>query len=157
MKKLSYICMMALFAVFFLNSCGGTDSGKDQKIADKIANKETLSPEDYTRMIEYVGEYAEKAQNYAVGQSEEDSQKLSELTAEYPHLDAFRNCIKATPLDKFSASDVEIMQKYAGLVEFSAPDGFQIQTNPKAAGMEVAAPDSANGVIAGAVDSLVVK
>lgn len=157
MKKLSYICMMALFAVFFLNSCGGTDSGKDQEIANKIANKEALSPEDYTRMIEYVGEFAEKAQNYVVGQSEEDSQKLAELTAEYPLLDVFRNCIKETPLDQFSASDLEIMQKYAGLDEFSVPEGFEIQTNAEAAGMEVAAPDSANGVIAGAVDSLVVK
>lgn len=157
MKRLSYFCVMAFFALICFSSCQESTEKKDKVIAYKIESNEALSPEDYTRMIEYVGEYAEKAQQYVVGDSQEDSENLAKLAQEYPLLDTFRNCIGMTPLAKFSDTDKELIAKYAGLVMFTPPMGYTLQTDPEAAGLEVATPDSANGVIAGAVDSLELK
>ena len=42
-------------------------------------------------------------------------------------------------------------------VMFTAPEGTMINTEPDAAGLEEAAPDSVNGVVAGAVDETKVE
>lgn len=162
MKKISLICLAGFLGLVSMSSCAESENKKDQEIAYKIENKEALTPEDYSRMIDYVGEYAEKAQKYVdMTINGEDTKEATEgmdlLKQEYPLVDTFRNCIRLLNVDQLSDRDVEKINKYAGYVEFTAPAGFTIQTDPKVAGLEEAVPDSVNGVIAGAVDSVAVK
>lgn len=162
MKKLGIICMMAIIAAIGMSSCEESSEKKDKEIAYKIENNEALSSDDYSRMIAYVGEYAEKAQKYIDMQinGEDNSEAvagLANLKEEYPLVETFRDCIKVTPLNKLSNDNLDEIAKYAGLIEFSAPVGYTIQTDPEAAGLEEATPATDNGVIAGAVDTLEVK
>lgn len=163
MKKINLLLSAALVAVIGMTSCQESQEKKDRAIADKIECNEALSSEDYSRIISYVGEYAEKAQKYVDMQInnedvEEANTEMATLKEEYPLVDTFRDCLRATSLESLSPEDIEQIGKYAGLVEFSAPAGYTIQTNgPEDAGLEVASPDSVNGVIAGAVDTLEVK
>ena len=159
MKKLGIICFMAILAAFGLNSCGGGrgTEAQDQAIADKIENGEDLTSEDYSRMINYVGEFAQKAQPYVVETNANASEDLATLRDEYPYLDTFRECLETTPVDRLSDSNLEEVGKYAGFIEFSAPIGYTLTTNAEAAGIEMGVPDSANGVVAGAIDTVTIK
>lgn len=158
MKKIKTIAVCSVLVMMGLTACQQTSERACQDVANKIESKEVLSQDDYTRMIEYVGEFAKKTQDAVVNDPDGEMQGVIEsLKKEYPLVDTFRNCIKNTPIDKFDADNQALIQKYAGLDEFSAPEGTMIQTNPNAAGMEVAAPDSSNGVIVGAVDQESVK
>ena len=155
MKKIRTIAACAVMALIGLTACQETSERACQDVANKIESNEMLTNDDYTRMIEYVGEYAQKAQEYVVNDNSEQLQGvLEQLQKEYPLVDTFRNCIKNTPIDKFDADNMALLQKYAGLTEFTAPEGMTLQTNTEAAGLEVATPDSGvnNGVVAGAVD-----
>lgn len=155
MKKIGFFLISALLIIGGLASCGSKSS--DETLATMIENGDQLSQEDYTVIINYVGEYAEKAQQYAVATGDEAAEQLANLKKEYPYLAVYRDCIGATSLKDLSKENLELIGKYAGYVEFTTPAGFTIQTNPEAAGLEVATPDSANGVIAGAVDTIEVK
>lgn len=153
MKSIKTLMAMFFVAMLGLTACQQTEDRACQDVADKIKSNETLTDDDYTRMIEYVGAYAEKAQPYVVNDSSTQMQgELDALNKEYPLVQLFRNCIKTTPLDKLSADNQALIQKYGGLIEFDVPEGMTLQTDPQAAGLEVAVPDSANGVVAGAVD-----
>lgn len=158
MKKIGLMMVASIVALFTMVSCGGAGtSAEDRAIEQKIENGEELTSEDYTHIINYVGEYAEKAQEYVVNGGEDANEELAELNEEYPLVDTFRECLKITPLDKFNGDNLKLIGKYVGYIEFSAPNGYMIQTDANAAGMEVATPDSANGVVAGAVDTTKVK
>lgn len=158
MKKLGIICFMALFAAVVMTSCGGAGTNaEDKSIENKIENGEDLTADDYSHMINYVGEFAQKAQPLVSENSDAATEQLAQLREEYPYLDAFRECLKTTPVDKLNDSNLAEVAKYAGLIEFSAPIGYTLTTNPEAAGLEVATPDSANGVVAGAVDTVKIK
>ena len=156
MKKILF-CMMAIIAAITITSCGNT-ADDAAKIAEKIQNNETLEASDYTAMIKYVGAYAEKLQDAAVnGTDAQLNEEVTQLNAEYPYAELFRSCIAKTPITQFSDEDMKLIEKYAGYVEFTAPDGTQIQTDPNAAGLEEATPDTLNGVDAGAVDTVKVE
>lgn len=157
MKKFGIFAMMAFIVGLCFSSCGERRENLDDAIASKIEQKEALTGEDYARMIQYVGEYAEKAQNYVVNgtNTPEEQEAFSKLNAEYPLLDTFRQCIAGTPIADFTPDNLQLMQQYAGYLEFSAPAGFTIQTDPGAAGLEVQSPEGNSadtGVVAGAVD-----
>lgn len=159
MKKIGFMLAMALFVAVGVTSCTGSSEKEDKAVADKIENKEKLTDADYSLIIDYVGEYAEKAQKYVDltinGEDPvEANEGMEKLKEEYPDLDLYRNCLKATPLDALSPDNLEKVKKYAGYIEFTAPEGFEISTNVKAAGVEVATPDEENGVVAGAVDTV---
>lgn len=161
MKKISIICLMAIIAAIGMSSCQESAEKKDRDVAFKIENNEALNADDYSRIIEYVGQYAEKAQKYVDMQingedAVEANEGLTRLAGEYPLLNTFRNCLKETPADKLSEDNLKEVGRYAGYIEFSAPQGYTITTDPEAAGLEVAAPEEENGVIAGAVDTLTV-
>lgn len=161
MKKISIFYLMAMLLTIGIVSCDES-AQKDQNIANKIEQKEALNEDDYSRIIEYVGEYAKKAQKYVDMQindqnNAEATQGMDALKEEYPLVDTFRNCLKDTPASQLSPANLEKVGKYAGLIEFTAPAGYEIQTNAKAAGLEEATPDSANGVVAGAVDEAKVE
>lgn len=163
MKKFGILFMMALFAAIGFSSCKETEEKLDNAVAYKIDNNEALTQDDYARIINYVGDYAEKAQKYVDmmindNYNGEAKAGMDKLSYEYPLLDTFRNCLRQTPAKNLSEDNLQKVAKYAGLVEFSAPLDYTIETNTdKVAGLEEAAPDSVNGVIAGAVDSITVK
>ena len=157
MKKLSFFFMMALLAVAGLVACNDTKGEAEQAIVDKIQKNQALTQDDYAKMIEYVGEYATKAEPYVVGEGPQAQEGLTQLKSKYPFAQTFNDCIKNTPTEKFNKSNLKKIQKYAGLVMFDAPEGYEINTDPQAAGIEVQTPDSANGVIAGGVDTVKVE
>lgn len=151
---------MAVAVMIGLVSCGeGTDK-KDKEIATKVVNHEALTPEDYSRIIKYVGEYAEKAQKYVdmkINGTDDGTadKELAALNAEYPYVDAFRGCLRQTSVSQLSEKDMELVHKYAGLIEFTAPADYNIETMPaQEAGVEMETPDTTNGVVAGAVDEV---
>lgn len=153
---------MGLMGAIGLSSCQETSERQDREIADKIQSDATISADDYSRIIEYVGEYAQKAQKYVDMQINGEDQAeakagMDKLNAEYPFVDAFRNCLRQTPVSSLSDANLREVAKYVQYIEFSAPAGYTIETNQEAAGMEVATPDSVNGVIAGAVDTFKVE
>lgn len=155
MKRITTLATGMFVALLGLVACQQTEERACQDVADKIQNNQELTSDDYTRMIEYVGEYAEKAQDYVVNDNSEQLQgELQRLQKEYPLVDLFRTCIANTPADKFDADNLSLLQKYGGLTEFTMPADMSISTDAKAAGLEVATPDSGvdNGVIAGGVD-----
>lgn len=158
MKKIKTFAVCSVLALMGLGACQQTEERACQDVANKIESNEVLTNDDYTRMIEYVGEYAQKAQEAVVNDPSGEMQGVLEtLQKEYPLVDTFRECIKNTPMDKFDENNLALLQKYAGLTEFTAPEGMTMQTDPQAAGLEVATPDTANGVIVGAVDEAKVE
>lgn len=160
MKKIGIICAMALVALAGLSSCQETSERHEREIAYKIQNKEALTDADYAMMIDYVGEYAEKAQKYVDMQIngtdlQEASEGMMKLNGEYLYLNEFRNCIRFTPVSQLNEENLNKVGEFAGYVEFTAPSGYTIQTmGPKEAGLEVAAPEEENGVVAGSVDEV---
>lgn len=155
MKKILF-CMMAMIAAITFASCEATSN--PEQVAEKIKNGQQLEQEDYTVMIKYVGEYAEKMQPYVVnGTGNEYASEMADLKAQYPYVVEFRDCLAKTPDTQMDSDNMNLIQKYAGYVEFTAPEGTTIQTDPEAAGLEEAIPDTTNGVVAGSVDEVKVK
>lgn len=150
MKNLKALLMMAVAAVILLASCSERNEKLDKTLAYKIESKEDLTDADYTRMIKYVGEYAEKSQKYVDdlinGENLEEAQAgLDKLKGEFEYLNTFRDCIKTTPMDKFSAENVELLNKYKDYIEFSMPLSMSVQTDPVQAGVVV---EDTNNVVA---------
>lgn len=162
MKKNGIICMVALMLGLGLSSCAETAEKKESTIAYKIENKEALSEDDYAAMIDYVGEYAQKAQKYVDMQIngenlDEASEGIQKLDSEFPYVNLYRNCIRFTPITSLSEANLKKIGEYAGFVEFTAPAGYTLQTNPDDAGLIEATPMTDNGVVAGAVDTTKVE
>lgn len=155
MKKILF-SLMALIAAITVTSCG--DNQNADQVAEKIQKGEQLTQDDYTTMIKYVGEYAEKMQPYVVnGTGNEYETEMANLKAEYPYAVEFRDCLSKTPDAQMDEDNQKLIEQYAGYVEFTAPEGTTIQTDPEAAGLEEAAPATEDGVVAGSVDEVKVK
>ena len=159
MKKFGIACMIALTGAIGLSSCQESSEKTEQNIAFKIENREALTPDEYSSIIDYVGEYAEKAQPYVDMQIngndlEEAAAGMEKLNQEFPLVNTYRECIRFTPASALTPDNLEKVAKYAGYVEFSAPSGYTIQTTSEAAGLEEATPSTDNGVVAGAVDDV---
>ena len=153
---------MVVMGVIGLAGCQESEQKAESAIAFKIENHEALTADDYSIMIGYVGEYAEKAQKYVDMQIngtdlEEAAAGMQKLNQEFPYLNLYRNCIRFTPSSSLNADNLEKVGQYAGYVEFSAPAGYTIQTDSEAAGLEEAIPATDNGVVAGAVDNVRVE
>lgn len=159
------ILFVALVAAFCFSACSGR--GEANKVAQKIEKGETLSQDDYTCVIEYLGKFAKEAQPIqdkinnlpAESPAAADIQKqLDKLRAENPHLDLFKSVLAKASQSELGAENVALVDKYAGYEWFTSPDWATIQTNPAAAGIEMETPDNdTNGVVAGAVDELQIK
>lgn len=149
--------MLTVIAAFGLSSCTEPREREEEAIAVKIQNKEKLTDKDYTVMIEYVGNFAEKAQpvieDIINGNNVEEAQKqLDVLKAEYPAVNLFRDCIKLSPASAFNADNLALLQKYGNYIEFTMPLSIAYQTLPGTAGLEIQTPqDSANSVVAAPV------
>lgn len=162
MKKFGIMCMVALAGAIGMASCQESSQKEESTIAFKIENHEALTADEYGVMIDYVGEYAEKAQKYIDMQIngenlEEAAEGINKLNQEFPYINVYRNCIRFTASSALSRENLEKVGKYAGYIEFSAPSGYTMQTNQEAAGLEEATPETENGVVAGAVDDVKVE
>lgn len=165
MKKTLRFLFLALAAVFMMTSCGNADQAAE--VAKKIQAGDTLTQEDYKTVIEYLGNFAEKAQPiqdqinnlpYGDPQAETFTKQFDKLKESNQYLDLFKSTLLKAPQASLGADNVALVNKYAGYEWFTAPDWATITTNPEAAGMEVEMPASdTSGVVAGAVDELQVK
>ena len=159
------ILLIAIMAGLVITAC--SNKSEAEKVAQKIDNGATLNQGDYSAMIQYLGKFAEKAQPiqdeinnlpYGDPKAATYQEELDKLKGEYSLVDRFNEVLKGVSQETLGADNVALVNKYAGYEWFSAPDWATIQTNPEAAGIEVATPDSdTTGVVAGAVDELKVK
>lgn len=160
MKKAIFVAALAMAGAISLWSCQESTEKQENTIVNKIEAGEALTQDDYSVMIDYVGEYAEKAQKYVDMEINDENlaqaaTELNNLNKEYPDLIVYRNYLRLTPSSALSADNLEKVGKYAGYVEFTAPSGYTLETAPSSdAGMEVEAPPVDNGVVAGAVDNV---
>lgn len=168
MKKIAtlLIALVAIVGFGTLVSCSGKEEAA--KVAEKIQSGETLSPEDYSVVINYLGKFAESAQpiqdqidnlESTTGPQAEALQKqLNELKDKNSYLALFNSTLEKASQSEVGADNVALVDKYAGYLWFTAPDWANIQTDPEAAGIEMESPaQDTSGVVAGAVDELKVK
>lgn len=154
------LLLIALLAGVMTTAC--SSSNEAENVNAKIEKGETLTAADYTVIIEYMGQFAEKAQPIQDNINNlpaEDPKavpyqdQLSKLKEEYPLLDSFKTVLVKATEAEVGADNVALVNKYAGYEWFTSPDWATINTDPEAAGIEVAMPDNdSNGVVAGAVD-----
>lgn len=157
----SYMQLMsvALLMVMMVVACGSKVPTPEQ-VAQKIDNKETLSESDYTSMIDYCGEYAEKAQslfdviNAQPNDSTEAAVKatsdMAALYAKYPYLDMFRTALANTDVTALGKDNEKKVNEYAKYQAFPLPggEGADLQ-NPDVVGMIEQTPATdTTGVIA---------
>ncbi|MCM1369648.1 MAG: hypothetical protein NC204_04675 [Candidatus Amulumruptor caecigallinarius] len=146
----SVLALMAVLLLTFVSSCSKT-SPRD--VAAKIDAKESLSQNDYGVIIDYCGEYAEKAQNYfniISGQPNdstrvavEASQNLATLYQEYNYLDLFRNTLYSISDSDLDKSNIDKVNKYSKLEAFPLPGGAGVALeNPDVVGMIEDTPNS---------------
>lgn len=155
----------ALAAVFMMTSCSNADEAAG--VAKKIQAGDALTQAEYTTVIDYLGNFAEKAQPiqdqinnlpYGDPKAATFQKQLDELKEKNTYLELFNSTLAKAPQATLGADNVALVNKYAGYEWFTAPDWATIQTNPEAAGLEVETPESdTTGVVAGAVDELKVK
>lgn len=158
---LTFACILtALLMSFAITSCA--DDSEAGRVAESLKKGDTPSKSDFTVMIEYCGRYASEAQiyqdkinNYAASSPEavEASEKLSRLTSERPYLTLFFNNITRATRSQLGPDNVRLIEKYAPLEWFSAPDWALILPSGEPAGMMVEMPENdTSAVIAAGVN-----
>ncbi len=165
MKKCFSILFAALAAVIMFASCSKADQASE--VARKIEAGDTLTQAEYTTVIDYLGDFAQKAQPiqdkinnlpYGDPQATDLQKELSALKEKNGYFDLFKSVLESAPQSSLGADNVALVNKYAGYEWFASPSWATIQTDPEAAGLEVQTPDSdTTGVVAGAVDELKIK
>lgn len=155
--KVLLLAMVAGLAITACNSSSEADA-----VAKKIEQGETLTQSDYTVIIDYMGQFAEKAQpiqdqinNLPAGDAKAQPfvEQFDKLKASYPLLEKFTGILDKASAETVGADNVALVDKYAGYEWFTSPNWATIQTDPEAAGLEVQMPENdSNGVVAGAVD-----
>ena len=162
MKALKSLKVLLLAILVGVVATACSSNSEADAVNQKIEKGEALTSGDYTCMIDYMGQFAEKAQSIQDSINNlpaEDPQaapfqdKLTKLKEEYPLLDSFKTALSKATEAEVGAENVALVNKYAGYEWFTAPDWATINADPSVAGMEVQMPDNdTNGVIAGAVD-----
>lgn len=153
MKIFKLFAFMA--ACFMMAACGSSDEAS--KVASKINAGDQLTENDYTVMIDYCGKYAEEAQKIqdkvdALPVDSEESEKLNEematLADKYsytvPFFDKISNCTQA----EIGEKNVDLINKYAPLMWFSAPEWASLGGDENVAGFVEDMPKDSDSVIA---------
>lgn len=134
MKKITKTvkAMAALLLVVLIASCSSKVPTADE-VYNKVKNGETLTQQDYTAMIDYVGQYAQKALDYQnkINAQPNDSTaeyiKMSNdwanLYQKYPYLNEFRQCLANANMDDFDAENQQLINQYANDPSFPLPAG----------------------------------
>lgn len=147
MKNFTGIIKSFAAAVLLIGvaSCGSKVPSADD-VAAKISEGQELTQADYTAIIDYVGEYAGKAQEYfniinaqpndSTAEYIKASDDMAALYAKYPHLSAFRNALYNADMSQFDTANQELINKYANDPAFPLPagEGDAIE-NPQVQGM----------------------
>lgn len=148
--------MLAIMAVCFAMAACGSDEAS--KVASKIHGDEQLSQDDYKVMIDYCGRYAEAAQVVqdkinALPVDSEESGKLEEemadIASKYPLSSEFFDKITNATPEEVGDKNVKLINHYAPLMWFSAPEWANVENDPSVVGFieDMPSEDTA-GVIA---------
>lgn len=156
MKKLT-LMMLAIVALV-MASCSTKDEA--QNVAKKIEASEPLTEANYTVILDYLGDFAEKAQpiqdkiNNSNSDNPDYASQLASLKAQYPLVDTFNEAIEKANANVLGVDNMALLNKYAPLEWFTAPTWFTDMPDPDVAGEIVETPPAgdSDGVIAGAVD-----
>lgn len=156
---------MALFAIIGLASCDSANNKEADIVANKLQAGEQLNEQEITELINYVGEYAKKAQGDVDDEvngtdTAEAAVDMNKLNEEYSHIDLFRDYIKNLDVSTLSEANLALIQKYAHYEEFTAPQqmDFSVDPNEKAAGFVEETPGSdSSAVVATDVEQVVEK
>lgn len=153
--------MAALLLVVVMGSCGSKKPTAEDVNA-KIQAGQELTQDDYTTLLDYVGDYASKAQEYynIINAAPNDStpeyvkafNDLAELYGKYPYLQTFRSCLQNVDASKFDDKNLELVNKYANDEGFPLPVGEgSTLLNPQVQGDIVDMPqtDSTNVIATG--------
>lgn len=129
MKNIAKIMMALLVVVFGLTACGN-NAKEDAAVAAKIEKGESLTQADYKVIVDYVVDYAKKAQEYQnkldafaadSQQNAEYTEKLAELTERDNYATLFFTALsKATP-EEVGEANVKMVNKYAAYDYFVTP------------------------------------
>lgn len=130
---------------------GSCSSNNADKVYEKIGKSEPLTEQDYGVMIDYVADFAQKAQkiqgeinNYA-SNSEEGMKamtKLQDLVSEYKYYDLFSEKIVSCTQDEIGKENVDKINKYSELTWFVVPGWAVFETNPNVEGFIEETPTS---------------
>ncbi|MDE7413115.1 MAG: hypothetical protein K2N05_04905 [Muribaculaceae bacterium] len=158
MKKLMTI--LTAFLCVILSSCGGSKAVDPKDVAEKLSAGEPLTEQDYTAMIDYCADYAQKAQpffdvlNSGVDTTSKEyadaTNSLADMESKAVYLDAFRNAIRNATPEQLGEENVRLIEKSSKLEAFPLP-GVPDSTlmNPDVVGDIVDMPSSdSSGVIA---------
>ncbi len=114
MKAFKIFAVAALGLI--MASCGGSTPTAEE-VAAKVESKAELSNKDYQVMIDYCGDYAEKAQRYfdIINEEPNDSTQeaikatddLASLYANAKYLDLFRNVIFNSDAAQMGSANAE--------------------------------------------------
>lgn len=154
MKKLLTLMVVAV-GLLFAASCGRNETAA--QVAEKIAQGQTLTQDDYTVMIEYCGAYAKKAQiiQNTIDNLPADDPKAVKATDEIlalqesnQYLTPFFDVITKSTKEQLGDKNVILINDYAGYEWFLSPDWAVIVTNPEVAGIVVDDQGTDTAVIA---------
>lgn len=156
-KTITLMKIMATFALAVLMTSCGSKAPTPEEVNAKIEAGERLSQADYTAILEYVGEYANKAEGFydtinVVNDSTEAYAKavneLSALYAKYPYLSTFRECLQNADAATFDNKNIELVNKYKNDEGFPLPVGEGASMlNPDVQGMIEDMPNSDSGKV----------
>lgn len=163
MKIVKIFAFVALLFVMGLSACDGNDNAS--KVASKIKNGEKLTQDDYTEMIDYCGKYAKAAQkiqdeiNALPGESEEVGKlenKMTDLSSQYPYTTEFFEKLTSSTKEEVGEGNVKLINEYASLMWFSAPDWATIDEDPDVVGFieDMPSTDSAGVISTGDGDEV---
>lgn len=155
MKKI--MTMMAVALCFIMSACSG--SSNPEAVASKIEKGQALTEADYNTMIDYCGDYAEKAQKYfdIINAEPNDSteaainatNELANMYSSAKYLDVFRKAIFSADSKELGEKNEEKVNEFAKYEAFPIP-GVSDSTmiNPDVIGDIVDMPADSSTVIA---------
>ncbi|MDE6408983.1 MAG: hypothetical protein K2K81_01880 [Muribaculaceae bacterium] len=159
MKKLMTFMMMAVMCLI-MASCGSKNDPK--AVADKIAAGEPLTEADYSAMIDYCADYAQKAQPYfnilnsGVDTTSKEyadaTNELATMATDAVYLDAFRNALFSANAQQLGEKNVKKMEEFSSLEAFPISDISNTgMMNPNVVGdiEEMPASDTSNVIATG--------
>lgn len=157
MKKIMTI--LTVFLSVILASCSG--NGVDPKtVAEKISAGEPLTEADYSVMIDYCADYAQKAQPYfditnsGVSTTSKEyasaSESLADMMSKAVYLDTFRTAIENASPEALGKENVKKIEGFSKLEAFPLPAlSDSVMLNPDVVGdIEEMPTTDTTGVIA---------
>lgn len=159
MKKVMTFMMMAVVCLI-MASCGSKNDAKS--VADKIASGEALTEADYSTMIDYCSNYAEKAQPYfniinsaadpASKEVADATNELANMATEAVYLDTFRTALEKADPKQLGEENLKKMEKFSSLEAFPIGDIPNVDMmNPDVVGdiVDMPSSDSSNVIATG--------